>query len=662
MSNRPARPFAAFIPFAVLPFAVLPFAAFPIHLHAQPVSPPAASAGDTAMPGVIVTATRSPEPVDRLISDVTAFDGDPARRALALTDRLRFGGGVQLSSTGGPGSTSTVLIRGANAGHALTLIDGFRVSSASLGQTTFEGLPLAHVQRLELLRGPASSLYGADALGGVIQLFTPPASPGLRGFGEAAAGGEGTRQLRGGVSGGNATVTASVRLSRDRSDGFNATTPGNFAYHPDRDGYRRDGVSARIDARLAPDTQLRAIALQNRLESQYDDGNFANARVDARTELLGLKAVHALDAVTTLEARVGQTTDRSKNFGNFPGSFESRLMQYGVSATREFGDRLQAQLLAERLEERVDSLSYQGTGADDRTTNSIGLIVTGDRGAHRLQAGVRIDDSNQYSTQRHLTLAYGYRIGGGVRLGASFATGFHAPGFNDLYFPGYGRAGIRPERARTVEIGAYWNQLGNPAGNQRRDQPAGGGTTDGTGHWQGKIVLFQSRVRDLVTYAPVCPDPDPQYAFGCADNVDRARITGLSVGLGQRPARGGDGRDRSGFGWSVDVDFLDPRNLTTDTRLPRRAKRQLTAGADYGLGPFTVGADLLTASRRYDDSANQQLLGGYLLLNLRAAYRIAPRWEAFATLFNAGDRRYATAFNYAQQGRLALLGVRYETP
>lgn len=336
-------------------------------------------------------------------------------------------------------------------------------------------------------------------------------------------------------------------------------------------------------------------------------------------------------------------------------------MQYGVSATREFGDRLQAQLLAERLEERVDSLSYQGTGADDRTTNSIGLIVTGDRGAHRLQAGVRIDDSNQYSTQRHLTLAYGYRIGGGVKGGASFATGFHAPRLTifstspDTDAPGSGPSGPAP--LRSVLMGT--SSPGTLAGNQRRDQPAGGGIDRRQpGHWQGKIVLFQSRVRDLVDSWSVRPDPDPQYAFGCADNCLPRRITGLSVGLGQRPARGGDGRDRSGFGWLVDVDFLDPRNLTTDTRLPRRAKRQLTAGADYGLGPFTVGADLLTASRRYDDSANQQLLGGYLLLNLRAAYRIAPRWEAFATLFNAGDRRYATALIYAQQGRLALLGVR----
>src|SRR5690606_10458584 len=162
--------------------------------------------------------------VENLVADVSVIEGDLGRRGLNLQEVLRFGGGVQLTSYGGPAATSNVLIRGANAGHTLTLIEGFRVSSTLLGQTTFETLPLAHTHRMELLRGPASALYGADALGGVVQLFAPTAPAGLRVTGEAALGQESTRQLQGGLSGGSPSISGGLLLSSDRSDGFNATT------------------------------------------------------------------------------------------------------------------------------------------------------------------------------------------------------------------------------------------------------------------------------------------------------------------------------------------------------------------------------------------------------------------------------------------------------
>ena len=607
-----------------------------------PSNPPA-----TPLPGIVVTATRSPERIENLIADVSAIEGDLAGRGLNVQEVLRSAGGVQLTSHGGPAATGNVLIRGANAGHTLALIEGFRVSSASLGQTTFEGLPLAHTSRMEILRGPASALYGADALGGVVQLFAPTARPGLRFDGEAAVGQESTRQVSGGLSGGSDTVSGGIRLSRDRSDGFNATTPGNFAFNPDRDGYERDGASAYFDARLAAGTHLRGIALQNRLASDYDDGGFADARIDSRTELVGLRGTHELDAITEVGFKLGQSADKSDNHSSFPGTFRSRQLQYGVSGTRRLNRAARVQLLLERLEEKVDSTSYDSSAADERTTNSIGLVLVGDEGPHLLQASVRLDDSNQYGEQTNYSVSYGYRLGGGLRAGAGYATGFHAPGFNDLYFPSYGRSVIRPERSRSAELGLYWN----PQREADAKAPVAG--------WHANAVLFQSRVRDLINFAAVCPDPDPQFAFGCADNVDRARIRGLSLGIGKHQARAEGQRRASGLGWYLNLDFIDPRNQATDTRLARRAARQFTAGAEYGLGAVTLGVDLVAASRRFDDAANLHELGGYTVFNLRGAYRLTPEWQAFATVSNAADRDYATARDYVQQGRLVMLGVRY---
>jgi vitamin B12 transporter len=653
----------------------------------RPLAPVETVAVAGQLPGIVVTATRSPERIEDLVADISVMDGDLDRRGLNLQEVLRFGGGVQLTSYGGPAATSNVLIRGANAGHTLTLFEGFRVSSSLLGQTTFETLPIAHVQRLELLRGPGSALYGADALGGVVQLFAPRASQGLQVDGEASAGQEGTRRLQAGLSGGSDTLSGGIRLSRDSSDGFNATTPNNFAYNPDRDGYRRSGVSAYGDARLGSGTRLRGILLQNRLSADYDDGTFPGARVKARMELVGLTGTHDIDPLTQVAFRIGQSTDKSDNRSSFPGEFTSRQLQYGLSATRQLSPAARAQVLLERLEERASSTSYTGGSSVKRITDSVGLVLLGDQGPHLMQASVRLDHSDQYDSQTNYSLSYGYRLGGGLRAGAGYATGFHAPGFNDLYFPNYGRSVIRPERSRSAEVGLYWNQpsprdtasstgsyagrssgtgaAGDRAPTGRDSGPAGrdsgsdtaAGPTQG---WHAKAVLFQSRVRDLISYTAVCPDPSPEFSFGCASNVDRARIEGLSLGIGQgRPGAGS--LDTSGFGWYLNVDFLDPRDRTSGTRLARRAARQLTAGTEYGRGATSIGADLVVASHRFDDAANLSELGGFAVLNLRAAYKVSREWEAFATVNNAGDRNYATARDYVQQGRLVMLGARYQS-
>ena len=655
----------------------------------------AAMPGAGRLPSIVVTATRSPERIEDLVADVAVIEEDIGGRGLSLQEVLRTGGGVQLTSYGGPAATGNVLIRGANAGHTLTLIEGFRVSSALLGQTTFETLPLAHTGRIELLRGPASGLYGADAIGGVVQLFAPTASPGLQVTGEASAGQQATRRLQAGLLGGSRALSGGLRLSRESSDGFNATTPANFAYNPDRDGYEREGASAWLDARPSGATHLRGIALQNRLDSDYDDGAHPDAHVRASTTVVGLRGTHDVDAVTQLAFRIGQSEDRSDNFSSFPGHFTSRLMQYGVSGSREVMPGIRLQLLLERLEERARSTSYDSGDTIRRTTNSIGLVLLADQGPHLLQGSLRLDDSDGYGEQTNYSLAYGYRLGAGMRVGASYATGFHAPGFNDLYFPNYGRSVIRPELSRSAEAGLYWNQpasngAGGRAGEgvaERADarrssgvpgQPATGGALAAAdaatanpadhaagaaragGSWHAKAVLFESRVRDLIAFAADCPDPSPQYAFGCASNVDRARIKGVSLAIGQDVVVESRGQP-SGLGWYLNVDFLDPRDVNTGNLLARRAARQLTAGLTYGQGPLTLGGDLVMASRRYDDAANLNELGGYAVLNLRAGYRLTPEWETFAIAINAGDRDYATALHYVQQGRLVLLGMRYRS-
>src|SRR5690349_14538737 len=194
---------------------------------AQPLPAPA------PLEPVFVTASRTPQPLLDLVADVTVIDADEIARSgpegiAALLSRQP---GVEITRNGGPGSTSGVFLRGANSTQTLVLIDGMRVASASSGATALEAIPPEQIERIEILRGPASSLYGADAIGGVIQVFTKRSANGFSANASAGYGTFDTWSLAAGLSGGNALASGSIEIGNRESRGFNAiTNPANFSY------------------------------------------------------------------------------------------------------------------------------------------------------------------------------------------------------------------------------------------------------------------------------------------------------------------------------------------------------------------------------------------------------------------------------------------------
>jgi len=208
--------------------------------HAQPFSP-------AVLDPIVVTATRSPQRLLDLVADVTVIDADEIARGAGqgLVALLSRQPGVEIIQNGGPGSTSGVFLRGANAAQTLVLIDGMRVASASSGATALEAIPVEQIERIEILRGPASSLYGADAIGGVIQVFTRRGGARMAANASVGYGTFDSWSGAAGVSGGRGPLHGSVELAGRGSAGFNAiVNPANPSYDPDRDGYRNASVSA----------------------------------------------------------------------------------------------------------------------------------------------------------------------------------------------------------------------------------------------------------------------------------------------------------------------------------------------------------------------------------------------------------------------------------
>ena len=229
----------------------------------------------TTLPPVFVTAARGPQSLEGLVADVTVISPEDIARAGAqsLAELLARVPGVEIAMNGGPGSTSSIFLRGANRGHTLVLIDGLRIGSSSDGATAFEAIPLEQIDHIEILRGPASSLYGADAIGGVIQIFTRRSEGTLAANAGAGYGTYGTGIASGGVSGGSGPWRFALQAGVRKSEGFNAIgNPANFSYNPDRDGYRDESGSGSVSFRLAEDQELSAQFFRSRANAQFDGG------------------------------------------------------------------------------------------------------------------------------------------------------------------------------------------------------------------------------------------------------------------------------------------------------------------------------------------------------------------------------------------------------
>ncbi|MBN9206278.1 TonB-dependent receptor domain-containing protein [Methylibium petroleiphilum] len=598
------------------------------------------AAAQAQLDPIVVTATREPQPLDRVTSDLVVIDAQRIRDSAAdsVEDLLRREAGVQVSRNGGPGHAAGVLIRGSSASSTVVLIDGVRVGSATLGQAALEALSLAQIERIEVLRGPGSSLYGADAVGGVVQIFTRRGDGAPRFSAHAAVGGKSSREGDLAVSGATGGFDYAASLSHERSDGVSTLRPGDqFGnYNPDADGFRRNTGQLRLGFTPAQGHRIGLQALESRLNSQYDASEFLpptfaqdpspDFRDRLKTRVFALDYRGKLSELWTTTAQLSRNDDQSRTGGTVIDHFKTRRDQLSWQNALNFSTDQQLVLALERLEEEVDASGF--VPDLKRDNNAVVIGYTGKFGDHVLQADLRHDDNSVYDGVTTGRLGWSLELMRGLRLRALYGTSFRAPTFNDLYYPGYGVDSIAPERGRSAEVGVNWQSGGSEAA----------------------VTVFHNRVRDLILYQPdrtFCP-ADPAFDFGCAGNVSRARLQGVTLSAGQT---------WSGFTLRGTVDFLDATDQNTGDRLNRRAAHQEAVHADYTVGSWTAGASVLNVGSRPDGSAR---LGGYTALDLRAKWRFAPQWQLEAKLLNATDRDIEPARDYQDLGRQAWIGVRFD--
>lgn len=589
---------------------------------------------------VVITGNREPTPLDRIVGDVVVIDSDRIRASSvdSLEDLLRREGGIQLSRNGGPGQSAGLLIRGSGASSTLVLVDGVRIGSATLGQVDFAAIGLAQIERIEILRGPASSLYGADAVGGVVQIITRRGAGAPRLTAHGAVGELHSSAADLSVAGSQDRFDYAAGVAREASRGVSAIKPGDAfgLFNPDRDGYARTNLNFRGGYTFAPGHRVGVNVVENHLRAQYDGAEFlppdftADASPDFRnrlqTRVTSLDYRGQIAPAWSTTVQISGQSDDLRSGANDVSRYRTRRQQATWQNALQIADGQQVVGAIDWLGEEVDATPY--SGSPRRRTAAFVLGYTGALGAWKLQADLRHDRNSAYGGATTGKLGLGVDIRPGLTLRAVAGTAFRAPAFNDLYFPGYGVPTVGPEHSRSLEAGLQWR--------------SGDSSTGAT--------VYRNRVRDLIAFEAdrnFCP-ADPSYDFGCARNINRATLQGATLTAAHRIGS---------LALRATLDFLDAKDNATGQRLPRRAAHQESLGADWSGGAWTAGAALLRVGARPDAGA---MLPAYQIVDLQARLRLSPHWQIETRLLNAFDRRYEPQRDYQALGRQGWIGVRYD--
>ena len=582
---------------------------------------------------VIVTATREPQPLSRSAADVVRIDAEAIRNSTAdsVEDLLRREAGMQITRNGGPGQSSGYFIRGAGTSGTVVLVDGVRIGAATAGQAEFESLSLAQIDHIEVLRGPASSLYGADAVGGVIQIFTRRGDGSPRLTGSAAIGGYRSRQGDVGISGAQDGIDYAATIGRESSRGVSAIRPNDLFgdFNADDDGFARNFANLRLGYTPAPGHRIGINVVASRLNAQYDSAEFnppdfsADASPDFRnhlkTSVVAIDYRGVISSLWTTTLLASKNVDDSTSGGTTTSRFKTDREQATWQNALHFGADQQLVLAYEHLREEVGGDVF--TDKPTRSNNAVLAGYAGAFGPSQLEGSLRYDDNSVYGSNTTGNLGASYEVMPGVKLRARAGTTFRAPTFNDLFFPGFSNPALKPERGRSFEVGATWQ----------------------SGPTSAAATVYRNKVSDLIVSDSSC---------FCGTNVGRARLQGATLNAAQR---------WGGLDVRATVDFLDARNADTGARLNRRAAHQETLTADYDVGAWSVGGSLLDVGARPDGAEGTTfVLGGYGVVDLRAAWRFLPQWRVEAKLLNALDHRIEPVRDYQGLGRQAWLGIRYD--
>nr|WP_313041144.1 TonB-dependent receptor [Brevundimonas diminuta] len=627
----------------------------------------AGRAGATAVEDVVVTANRSAQPVERVGASVAVLTqaAIEARQTPVVVELLAQTPGVSFTRNGGPGTATTLRIRGAEGHHTVVLIDGVKMNdpSSTQGGSNFGNLLIGDTARIEVLRGAQSTLWGSQAIGGVVNIVTAEPTEALQGSLDAEAGARGTTYFRGGIGGAGERVSWRLAASRYDTDGFSA-----FAKGTEDDGYTNTGLSGRLNVKVTDAVSLDLRSVWSSGRNDFDAFNGDSREYGKTQELVAYAGLNFDLLDGRFRNRIGYAhtdTDR-RNFNpdnkvqtlTFDAEGQNRRWEYqGAFAVTEalnatFGLEHEKSEMKTRSPGDWDPNPAFGRG-EAELNSAYGQLQWTVLDGLTLTGGLRYDDHAQYGDNLLGQVAAAWALNeGDTMVRASWGQGFRAPGLYELYSE-YGNLKLQPEESESWEIGVEQRLFGRAVVsvayfNRQADNEINyGGCKEVEGKPNdplcviGKYIDKQGKERDLLR-------------FGYYRNLLKTEAQGVEL-IGRV-----DVTDRLNV--SANYTWTDAKNASGDNdgkRLARRPEHMANFAADYAFAfGLKTGVAVRYVGETFNDVENKTSVDAYTLVDLRASYPINDTLEVYGRIENAFDEEYQTVLNYGAPGRGVFGGVR----
>ncbi|MCK4742615.1 MAG: TonB-dependent receptor [Sulfuriflexus sp.] len=577
------------------------------------------SAADKTLEPIVVTASRTVQTVDEALAPVIVIDREEIERSQAvdIAELLRFHAGLDIARTGGAGSQTSLFTRGTESDHTLILIDGVKFNPGTTGGAAIQNINPEIIERIEIVKGPRSTLYGSEAIGGVINIITRRGkAKGTHANASMAIGEDSTRKFSANVAHGGKVFRAGLGFAVNNTGGF----PARRASTAGDNENSNTSINTYFGVKLNNGLDVELSHWQSSGNNSYLNSSLALRDQDFTNSVTALtfKADPSDIWSTTLKlSRLEDDLDQNQN------SNTSRTVRNVLDWQNDI-ELNQHHLVTAGISLSSEDLTSVGFSTYDENTNVNAIFIQDNiqYGNHQLLVAARNTDHEDFGDHATWNLEYGYQATEKLRLLAGVGTAFHAPTGNDRFGSG-GKIDLNPETSRNIELGLRYKM------NQ---------------HHSASVSIFDNKIKDLITF------PAPAFT---AENVQEARINGLE--LGYKFAKGP---------WQARAEaiFQDPKNESNDTLLLRRAKRSLTASVAYTHGSYRIGADILASGDREDFDAftfSRKDLDAYTTVNLNASYALDKDWRIQARIENLFDEAYDLVDDYTTPGRTALIELRY---
>ncbi len=588
------------------------------------------------LPDVVVTATRSPQLLNATLAHTTVINREEIERSQAtdVITLLEREAGLQRTQNGGLGTVSSLFLRGAPTLDTLILLDGIPLNKQDAsGAVSLEHLMLDNVERVEVVRGNVSAIYGSGAIGGVIQIFTRGASQTPSAALSVDIGPRSSRRASGSVNASVGATAIGLVVSRTETDGFSAVNTAQLPNaNPDADGYQNSSVNLSLVHRLSKDHNFGLRIMRSKADSDYDNAFGAPTDIQTSTARLSQSTLFTDNTWGGWRSRIslGESTDKyaSRDNGLFGSddSFDTRvtMLNWVNTVSLDAGWLATAGLELQRQRAVAATTSAFGSPYDvGRNARSVFAGIEGRAGPGDIQVNVRHDSVGALQENTGY-LGYGLPVTDHVKLIANVSTAFNAPPLGYLFAPGFGNPSLRAEKARSKEVGVQYDRAGHLV----------------------RVTFFDTRITDQLVYDTAT------FAFA---NIDRARNKGAELSY--------QGRIGS-TDLRASLTVQDPTNALTGQTLQRRARQMASFGVSHPVGPWRFDGNLHYSGKRpdaYSDPATfarvETSLASYAVLDLAVSYQLSREWVLKGRLDNVTDKHYQTVYGYNQTPRSLYVGV-----